>query len=101
MRFFSWPKLLPRLLFLSRSALSLPVLSLPVLTRTTFALTCSAALNNAVRVLHFAWGLPGAGRRGLLQLVGVFLVFELDEVSYVKKRIALQAEVDKCRLHAR
>ena len=38
--------------------------------------------------------------RSLLQLVGLFLVFELDEVGYVEERVALQAEVDKCRLHA-
>ena len=38
--------------------------------------------------------------RSLLQFVCLFLVFELDEVGYVKERVALQAEVDKCRLHA-
>jgi len=48
-------------------------------------------------MLHLARSLTGC--RSLLQLVGFFLVFELDEVGYVEKRIALQAQVDKCRLH--
>ncbi len=45
-----------------------------------------------------AWPAPLAA--ALLQLVGFFLVFELDEVGYVEERVALQAQVDKCRLHA-
>jgi hypothetical protein len=47
-----------------------------------------------------ARGLAGSTRRGLFQLFGFFLVFELDEVGYVEESIALQAEVDKGRLHA-
>jgi len=40
------------------------------------------------------------GRRGFLQLIGLFLIFELDKVGYVEERVALQTEVDKRRLHA-
>jgi hypothetical protein len=56
----------------------------------------------AVALLPVVLNLFGslARRRGLLQLVRLILVFELDKVRYIQKRIALQAEVDKCRLHA-
>jgi hypothetical protein len=64
-----------------------------------FFLACSVGI--PVRVPHFAWRLAGSAGRCLLHLVGIFLVFELDEVGYIQKRITLQAEVDKGRLHAR
>jgi hypothetical protein len=38
--------------------------------------------------------------RSFFQLVRLFLIFELDKVGYVEESIALQAEVDECRLHA-
>ena len=52
-----------------------------------------------MRMLYLARGL--ARGRSPLQLVGFFLVLEFNEVGDVQKRIALQAKVDKCRLHAR
>ena len=52
-----------------------------------------------MRMLNLARSL--AGRRGSLKLVGLFLILEFNEVGDVQKRIALQAKVDKCRLHAR
>ena len=52
-------------------------------------------------MLDFARRLSGSARRSLLQLVGLFLIFELDEVGYVKERVALKPQIDKRRLHAR
>ncbi len=66
-----------------------------------FFLAAAASVYHTLRMLHFARSLPRPARRGFLQLVSVFLIFELDKVGYIKKRIALQAEVDKRRLHAR
>jgi len=63
-----------------------------------FVLPSAVALD--LRVPHLARRLVGSAGRSLLHFVRVFLILELDEVGYVKKRIALQAEVDKCRLHA-
>ena len=77
------------------------LLSALVAARTPFFLAAAASVDHTLRVLDFARSLPRSARRGFLQLVGIFLIFELDEVGYVKKRVALQAEVDKCRLHAR
>jgi hypothetical protein len=37
---------------------------------------------------------------GLLQFVCLFLVFELDKVGHIKKRVSLQTQIDECRLHA-
>ena len=51
-------------------------------------------------VPHFARRLVGAAGRGLFQLVGLFLVFELQEVGYIEEGVALQTNVNKCRLHA-
>jgi hypothetical protein len=59
-----------------------------------------AILVDAMRMLDLARGLPGSTRRRLLQLVGFFLIFKLDEVGYVEKRVPLQPQVDKRRLHA-
>src|ERR1700757_5037603 len=36
----------------------------------------------------------------LFQLVGLFLVFELQEVRYIEESVALKSDVDKRRLHA-
>jgi hypothetical protein len=55
---------------------------------------------HAMRMPDLARGLPGSTRRGLLQLVGFFLIFKFDEVGYVEKRVTLQPQVDKRRLHA-
>ena len=68
------------------------------LTSTVTVDSLRSVLGHAMRMLYLARGLTGG--RGLLQLVGFFLVFELDEVGDVEERIALQAQVDKCRLHA-
>jgi len=54
-----------------------------------------------MRVLDLARSLSGPARRSSLQLVGLFLIFELDEVGYVEKRVALKPQIDKRRLHAR
>ena len=62
-----------------------------------FVLAAAVAVG-PMRMLDLARRLSGG--RSLLQLVGLFLVFELDKVGYVEERIALQAEVDKRRLHA-
>jgi hypothetical protein len=56
---------------------------------------------DALRVFDLTRRLPRSARRGFLQLVCVFLIFELDKVGYVEKRVPLQAEFDKRRLHAR
>jgi hypothetical protein len=58
-----------------------------------------AVLSGAVPDL--AGRLAAAADCGLFQFVGLFLVFKLQEVSYIQKRIALQAQVDKGRLHTR
>ncbi len=52
-----------------------------------------AALANFADLL-----IRAAGR--LLELVCLFLVFELQKVGYIEERVAFQANVDKCRLHA-
>jgi hypothetical protein len=39
-----------------------------------------------------------SGNAGAVELLAVFLFFE--EVRYVKECIALQADVDECRLHS-
>ena len=44
--------------------------------------------------------LVGTAGRGLFDLVGLFRVFQFHEVGDVEKGVALQADVDKCRLHA-
>ena len=49
---------------------------------------------------HFARGLVGAAGGCLFQFVGLFLVFEFQEVRYIEEGVALEADVDKCRLHA-
>ena len=49
---------------------------------------------------HFARGLVRAARCGPFQFVGLFLVFEFQEVRYIEEGVALEADVDKCRLHA-
>jgi hypothetical protein len=59
----------------------------------------STILVHAMRMPDLAGDLSGSTRRGLLQLVGFFLIFKLDEVGYVKKRVPLQPQVDKRRLH--
>jgi hypothetical protein len=76
------------------------VLSALVATRAPFFLAATI-LVGALGVFDLARRLSCSARRGFLQLVCVFLIFELDEVGYVKKRVPLQAEIDKCRLHAR
>ena len=49
---------------------------------------------------NLARRLVAAAGRGFFQLIGLFRVFELQEVGYIKEGIALQANVHKCRLHA-
>jgi hypothetical protein len=49
---------------------------------------------------NLARRLVSAGRSGAFDFVGIFLVFELDKVGYIKKRVALQTEIDESRLHA-
>ncbi len=60
-----------------------------------FALPVSVAA-----VPNFAGWLVGAAGRRLFQFVGLFLVFKLQKVGYIEERVALQANIDKCRLHA-
>jgi hypothetical protein len=69
-----------------------------IVTLATFFLA-STILVYALRMPDLARGLPGSTRRGLLQLVGLFLIFKLDEVGYVEKRVPLQPQIDKRRLH--
>ncbi len=38
--------------------------------------------------------------RSLFQFVGFFLIFEFEEVGDIEECVALEADVDKCRLHA-
>jgi hypothetical protein len=72
------------------------------LTWTLAAFFLAPAIRlHAMRMPDLARGLPGSTRRSLLQLVGFFLIFKLDEVGYVEKRVPLQPQIDKCRLHAR
>jgi hypothetical protein len=43
-----------------------------------------------------------AGRRSSsLNFVGVFLIFEFHEVSYIEEGVSLQSQIHKCRLHSR
>ena len=72
-----------------------------IAARATFFLATTAPVNDALRMLYFARRLSRSARCGFLQLVSIFLIFELDEVGYVEKRVPLQAEIDECRLHAR
>ena len=73
----------------------------PVLVATRATLFLAAVALDSMWMLDFARSLSGSARRGLLQLVGLFLIFELDEVGYVKERVALKPQIDKRRLHAR
>jgi hypothetical protein len=52
-------------------------------------------------VPDFAWRRCGTARRSLLKFVGLFRVFEFEEVGYIEERIALQAHVHEGGLHAR
>jgi len=71
------------------------------LTWTLAAFFLAPAIRlHAMRMPDLARGLPGSTRSGLLQLVGFFLIFKLDEVGYIEKRVPLQPQVDKRRLHA-
>ncbi len=75
---------------------------LPALVTTWAPFFLAATiLVDALGVFDLARSLSRSARSGFLQLVSIFLIFELDEVGYVKKRVPLQAEIDKCRLHAR
>jgi hypothetical protein len=72
-----------------------------VLTWTLAAFfLASTILIYAMRMFYCARSLTGSTRRGLLQLVGFFLIFKLNKVGYVEKRVSLQSQIDKCRLHA-
>jgi len=88
-----------RAVFLSRLRPSLAATPTAFFAASTVAVNSLRRAGSALRMPYLARCL--AGRRSLLQLVGLFLVFELDEVGDVQERIALQAKVDKCRLHAR
>jgi hypothetical protein len=70
-----------------------------VAARAPFFLAATI-LVDALGVFDFARRLSRPARSGFLQLVSVFLIFELNKVGYVEKRVPLQAEIDKCRLHA-
>ena len=48
----------------------------------------------------FARGLIASRDGSLFNFVGFFLVFELQEVGYIKEGVAFQAHVDKRGLHA-
>jgi hypothetical protein len=77
------------------------LLSTLVAARASFFLATAAPVYQALWMLHFARSLSRSARRGLLQLISIFLIFELDKVGYIEERVALQAEIDKRRLHAR
>ena len=87
------PSIFRRPLFWSRLA--------PYWIATRAALFLAAIAFDSMWMLDFARRLSGSARRSLLQLVGLFLIFELDEVGYVKERVALKPQIDKRRLHAR
>jgi hypothetical protein len=52
-------------------------------------------------VSDFAWRRCSPTGRSLFNLIRLFRVFKFEEVGYIKERIALQAHVHKCGLHAR
>jgi hypothetical protein len=52
-------------------------------------------------VPDLAWRCGGSAHRSLLNLIRFLRVFEFEEVGYIEERIALQAHVHKCGLHAR
>jgi hypothetical protein len=54
-----------------------------------------------IRVPNFTRRRCGTAGRSFLKLVGLFRIFELEEVGHIKERVALQANVHKCGLHAR
>ena len=54
----------------------------------------------AAGVLNLARRQIGSALGGFFHLVGVFLIFKLDKVGHVKKRVAFETDIDKCRLHA-
>ncbi len=68
--------------------------------RALGASTASATLSPLTAVAYFARSLVGGAGGGLLEFVGLFLIFELKEVGYIQERVALQTDVDECRLHA-
>jgi hypothetical protein len=70
-------------LFLCRAILALPVPSSAV-----------------AAVADFARCLVGCADCCLFQFIGLFLVFQFQKVRDVEECVALQANVDKCRLHA-
>jgi hypothetical protein len=51
-------------------------------------------------VADLAGRLVAAGKGGLFKLVGLFRVFELEEVGYIEEGVALKAYVYKGGLHA-
>ena len=65
-----------------RPAISIPTARaiLPVLSVRTFL---ARLRPGAVAVTNLARGLVAARRRSLLQLVGLFLVFEFEKVGYI------------------
>ncbi len=67
------------------------------------AILSTAILPTAVLpigVAHFTRRLVAAADRSFFKLVGLFLVFHFQEVGDVEEGVALQSDVDKCRLHA-
>jgi hypothetical protein len=51
-------------------------------------------------VPHFARRRCGSAGRSFFNLIGLFRVFEFEEVGYIEERVALQAHVHKSGLHA-
>ena len=79
------------------SITALPVVSLVCLgSRALTALLISFL---PIGVADLPRGLVAAGCCGFFQFVGFFLVFQLEKVSYIQEGVALESDVDKCRLH--
>jgi hypothetical protein len=81
------------------------VIAIPALALVSSRLGCwfasrLACFLPAAPVPDFVRRLVARRRSGPLNFVGVFLVFELYKVCYIKEGVALKSKVDKCRLHA-
>jgi len=89
------PLVRPRFLLLL--GLRFLALLLPGAT-TVFILAAICASILGADLAHLLAARAGCG---FLYLIGLFRVFQLHEVGNVEERVALQAHIDKSRLHAR
>ena len=82
---------------------ALAILSLLGTAAALAAILSAAVLSRvllSIGVAHFTRWLVAAADRSFFKLVGLFLVFQLHKVGDVEEGVALQPNVDKCRLHA-